>query len=556
MRGPAEIQSPPVPVHNDTPVHNAAVDPVGSNATRPSRSGNISGGSASDYRGQLAFVAADDRRANVRSAAGGTPANADAPIISVQQLVQNRAGNVETAEPPIANTSVGEAQAPGDTENLAAIALELERVINDPAISDLDKFEPAGEALRVLNECSSQNPGILNQYVAQKIIDIVLEKYANEPLTRPLTPLPGEPRNMATRLLMRADKAVATLAGLTRNSSPGLTARMVNQALSRYENFYKDNCGRIKFDRPDGLLFDPPSAREWVSKILTHIAGTPEYDKVAARFISLGASYNLNACVEEAQRAEKALEEAKAGGSPDSIAQAERSFSDKMAKLRAATRCEIGYALITKRRAFPTEEELTRAKRRVLDRFDGEARGLVERAMAPPARAVADIDPVSPYINSDPVPAYAGIIDPVSPYEIAPESEIATADQNPASAAAAPVVADASGSLYNDINEALEAYLLTLGAIRALPANGEDTPRDRKELWLIADHQRQKLVDAIGAYIDHTPDDGDGAKLIAAYTGKPGENYIRIGVDLAGDRNEKIEMEGENGTDTVVAGAN
>jgi hypothetical protein len=130
----------------------------------------------------------------------------------------------------------------------------------------------------------------------------------------------------------RTHAAILCLQQATRHLDAGLAGAMVGLAMPGHEAFYKRNEDIL----PGDGLFGPAGA-DLLRDVIDHVAGTPEGNDVAARFMAMGALYHgVDKDADEVQSTQRSLDDARtAQGTPD--AQARLSDGSLQQKVKGAT---------------------------------------------------------------------------------------------------------------------------------------------------------------------------------------------------------------------------
>jgi hypothetical protein len=186
------------------------------------------------------------------------------------------------------------------------------------------------KALQVLNHVYVGAPqNIKDAIVRNPDALLILEcaaGEANAPLTRKIAGpvLPQE----------RVHAAILCLQQATRRLDARLAAAVVGLAIPGHEAFYERNAGIL----PGGGLFGPAGA-DLLRDVIERIAGTPEGDDAASRFMAMGALYyGVAKDVDEGQPTQRSLDDTNARtaqGAPN--AQARLSDGSLHQKVKRAT---------------------------------------------------------------------------------------------------------------------------------------------------------------------------------------------------------------------------
>lgn len=197
------------------------------------------------------------------------------------------------------------------------------------------------KALQALNHVYGRAPqnikdAIVHNPDALLILECAAEE-ANAPLTKKVVGLvlPQERTHAAILCIQRA----------TRRLDARLAGAVVRLAMPGHEAFYERTVGIL----PGDGLFGPAGA-DLLRDVIDRIAGTPEGDDVAARFMAMGALYHgVDKDVDEGQSTQRSLDNTNARtaqGAPDALARlSDGSLQQKVkgatAKLKLAFAAEM-----------------------------------------------------------------------------------------------------------------------------------------------------------------------------------------------------------------------
>jgi hypothetical protein len=189
------------------------------------------------------------------------------------------------------------------------------------------------KALQALNHVYVGAPqnvkdAIVHNPDALLILECAAEE-ANAPLTKRIASpvLPQE----------RTHAAILCLQQATRRLDARLASAMVGLAMPGHEAFCERNAGMLP---GDGLF--GPAAADLLRDVIDRIAGTPEGDDAAARFMTMGALYDgVDKDVDEGRSIQRSLDDTNARTAQARLSDGSLQVKGATAKLKLAFAAEI-----------------------------------------------------------------------------------------------------------------------------------------------------------------------------------------------------------------------